>query len=97
MGQNAWKSSDRFCPFRTSSPNPATDHITLHFYNEVPQIITFDIITTTNLTASTVQTYCESGSNTFRINTTNLTDGFYIVKMTSENGETTHCKVVVKK
>ena len=80
-----------------ASPNPATDHITLHFYSEVPQIITFDVITTTNMTARTVQTYCESGSNTFRINTTNLTDGFYIVKMTSENGETTHCKVVVKK
>ena len=80
-----------------ASPNPARDHITLHFNSDEPQIITFYILTTTGLTANTVQTYCESGSNTFRINTSNLVDGFYIVRMTNGKGQAAYCKVVVRK
>ena len=87
--------NDNFCLF--ASPNPASDHISLHFNCDEPQIITFDILTTTGLTANTVQTYSESGNNTFRINTSDLADGFYIVRMTNGKGQTAYCKVVVRK
>jgi len=81
-----------FCLFAT--PNPANDHVTFHFNSTQPQIITFDVMTTTGTLVTTSQTYCDQGYCTYRINLSSLTDGFYIVKITGENGQTAFCKFV---
>lgn len=80
-----------------ASPNPASDHVTLRFNSDEPQILSFDIMTTTGIIADRQQTYCENGDNSFRISTSTLPDGFYIVRMTDREGKTAYCKIVVKK
>lgn len=78
-------------------PNPAKDHVTLHFGSDEPQIVSFDIMTTTGIVVSSDKTYCESGDNSFRIGTSNIPDGFYIVRMVCSDGKTAYCKIVVRK
>lgn len=80
-----------------ASPNPANDHVTLHFSNYEPQIVTFDVMTITGLVVATSQTYSDKSSNTHRINTSHLADGFYIVRMTGENGQAVYCKMIKQK
>ncbi len=79
-----------------AAPNPAKNHTTLHF-NSLPQIVSFDIMNTTGLTVLSIKTYCRSGNNAFKIDTSSLPNGFYIVRMTNAKGQTAYCKIVVRR
>ncbi len=79
------------------SPNPANDHVTLHYSNHEPQTITFDVMTITGHVVATSQTYSDKNANSHMINTSSLADGLYIVRMTGENGQAVYCKMMIQK
>ena len=82
--------------FASVAPNPASQQTNVHFFNSSEGIILFELFSLQGQLMYRESCYFDQGQQQYELNLQELTEGFYLLRISHENGWRQTIKMLVK-